>query len=140
MAMNDARTTQVPQPLVHVPAENCSYRTAQTTGMQRCAGISGELAGSRGIWMGLTTVPAGVSSGPHHHGISETGIYVVSGHPTFLYRDGEATGEVRTKPGDFVYVPPFAHHVESNVDGTEPAVVVISRTTQEAIVENLPDL
>ncbi|MGH7911759.1 MAG: cupin domain-containing protein [Candidatus Dormibacteraceae bacterium] len=138
MVVDESR--EAPLPLVHVPAEDCSYKTTQTTGMQRCAGISGELAGARAIWMGLTTVPAGVSSGPHHHGISETGIYVVSGHPTFLYREGDGERAVRTKPGDFVYVPPFAHHVESNVEGKEDAVVVISRTTQEAIVENLPEL
>lgn len=130
----------VSKPLVHVPAEDCSYSTAQTTGMKRCAGISGDLAGSQGIWMGLTTVPAGVSSSPHHHGHSETGIYVVSGYPVFHYRDGDEEQTVATKPGDFIYVPPFAHHIESNADGTEDAVVVISRTTQEAIVENLGSL
>ncbi|MFZ0216800.1 MAG: cupin domain-containing protein [Candidatus Dormiibacterota bacterium] len=129
-----------PERLVHVPAEDCSYSTGQTTGMQRCAGISGDLAGSKGIWMGLTTVPAGVSSGPHHHGRSETGIYVVSGNPTFVGRENGEERAIGTKPGDFIYVPPFAHHIESNTEGTVDAVVVIARTTQEAIVENLPAL
>jgi uncharacterized RmlC-like cupin family protein len=47
---------------------------------------------------------------------------------------------VRTKPGDYIYIPPFVHHVESNAHSEEEAVVVIARTTQEAIVENLDSL
>jgi uncharacterized RmlC-like cupin family protein len=108
--------------------------------MSRMAALSGETVGSRAIWMGETHVAPGVSSGPHHHGESETGIYVVSGHPEFIYsKDGH---EVRllTKPGDYVYVPPFVHHIESNANSDEEAVVVIARTTQEAIVENLEAL
>jgi hypothetical protein len=32
------------------------------------------------------------------------------------------------------------HHIESNANSDEEAVVVIARTTQEAIVENLEGL
>jgi uncharacterized RmlC-like cupin family protein len=39
-----------------------------------------------------------------------------------------------------VFVPPFVPHREENPDRAEEAVVVIARTTQEAIVVNLPDL
>ena len=39
-----------------------------------------------------------------------------------------------------MYVPPFAPHREENPDPTEDAVVVIARTTQQAIVVNLPSL
>jgi uncharacterized RmlC-like cupin family protein len=85
-------------------------------------------------------VGAGVSSGAHHHGRSETGIYVVSGNPVFVYREDDRDVRLETKPGDFVYVPPFVPHVESNADSDQDAVVVIARTTQEAIVENLDSL
>jgi uncharacterized RmlC-like cupin family protein len=47
---------------------------------------------------------------------------------------------VRAKPGDYIYVPPFAHHIESNAHSDDEAVVVIARTTQEAIVQNLEKL
>ena len=47
---------------------------------------------------------------------------------------------LRTKPGDYVFVPPYVPHVESNAEGDEEAVVVIARTTQEAVVENLESL
>ena len=39
-----------------------------------------------------------------------------------------------------MYVPPFVPHIESNADSEEEAVVVIARSTQEAIVVNLEDL
>jgi uncharacterized RmlC-like cupin family protein len=69
---------------------------------------------------------------------------VVSGHPEFVFLD-QASGEpverrLRTGPGDYVYVPPWVPHREENPDPAEEAVVVIARTTQEAIVVNLPDL
>ncbi len=45
-----------------------------------------------------------------------------------------------TKPGDYIFVPPFVPHREENPDPVQEAVVVIARTTQEAIVVNVPDL
>jgi uncharacterized RmlC-like cupin family protein len=126
--------------LSHVPSEECTTGTAQTSGMTRLAALSGESVGSRAIWMGETHVAPRVASGPHHHGESETGIYIVSGHPEFIYKEGDREVRVRTKPGDYIYIPPFAHHIESNAHSDEDAVVVIARTTQEAIVENLQEL
>jgi len=108
--------------------------------MTRMAALSGETVGSRAIWMGETHVAPRVASGPHHHGKSETGIFVVSGHPEFIYSEDGDEVRLTTKPGDYIYVPPFVHHIESNAHSDEEAVVVIARTTQEAIVENLEDL
>ena len=121
-----------------------SGQTAQTSGMRRLEAISGATVGSRDLWMGQTHVAPSTGSGNHHHGVSETGIYVVSGHPEFVFLD-EADGEpverrLRTSPGDYVYVPPWVPHREENPDPDDEAVVVIARTTQEAIVINLPDL
>src|ERR1700686_2447037 len=123
--------------LFHVPSEACSSGTAQTEGMTRLAALSGESVGSRAIWMGQTHGAPGVASGPHTHGESETGTYGGAGGPEFIYSDGGQEVRVRTKPGDYIYIPPFVHHVESNAHSQEEAVVVIARTTQEAIVENL---
>jgi uncharacterized RmlC-like cupin family protein len=47
---------------------------------------------------------------------------------------------LRTAPGDYIFVPPFVPHREENPDPAEEAVVVIARSTQEAIVVNLPQL
>ena len=126
--------------LYHVAAESLSGTTAQTHGMVRSAAISGELTGAQHLWMGQTTVAARAASGPHHHGESETAIYVVSGTPEFIYQQDGAEVRLRTKPGDYIFVPPFVPHIESNAHSDEDAVVVLARTTQEAIVENLEGL
>jgi uncharacterized RmlC-like cupin family protein len=127
-------------PLIHVRGDALSTDTAQSEGMRRVAAVSQQTAGSSGIWMGLTYVDSGCSSAPHDHGHSETSIYVVSGTPAFSFRDeaGELV-TLQTGPGDFVYVPAHTPHVESN-PGDEVAVVVIARTTDEAIVNNLDAL
>ncbi|HEY1626744.1 MAG TPA: cupin domain-containing protein [Streptosporangiaceae bacterium] len=124
-----------------IRGSSLSADTAQTGGMRRVAAISGDLVGAQSLWMGRTVVPAGTSSGNHHHGVSETGIYVVSGNPVFVFRD-PVDGLVRleTSPGDYVWVPPNVPHREENPSADTDAVVVIARSTQEAIVVNLPGL
>ncbi|GAA2877750.1 cupin domain-containing protein [Streptomyces mexicanus] len=130
--------------LHHVRADALDGDTAQTGGMRRFAAISGKTVGSEKLWMGQTHVAPSTSSSDHHHGASETAIYVVSGHPEFVFLDdsGPQPEEVRlrTSPGDYIFVPPFVPHREENPDPAEEAVVVIARSTQEAIVVNLPHL
>jgi uncharacterized RmlC-like cupin family protein len=125
-----------------IPADSLSPDTAQTSGMIRAAAISGDLAGARALWMGRTVVLPKSSSGNHHHGPSETGIYVVSGHPVFVFRDPGSGKLVRLEasPGDYVWVPPHVPHREENPSPDTEAVVVIARSTQEAIVVNVPSL
>jgi uncharacterized RmlC-like cupin family protein len=130
-----AETTRV----YHVPADALTGNTAQTAGMRRLAAISGDSVGAQALWMGRTHVAPGTDSGAHHHGHSETGIFVLSGRPVFIFQEDGHEMRIQTAPGDFVYVPPFVHHIESNPTGEE-AVVVIARTTQEAIVVNLEHL
>jgi uncharacterized RmlC-like cupin family protein len=119
-------------------------QTSQTSGMRRLEAISGKTVGAQNLWMGQTHVPAATASGNHHHGVSETAIYVVSGNPVFVFLDvdGEEPVETRieTAPGDYVFVPPYVPHREENPDADTEAVVVIARTTQEAIVVNLDRL
>jgi uncharacterized RmlC-like cupin family protein len=125
-----------------IRAGELSGSTAQTPGMQRSAAISGDIVGASGLWMGRTVVLPGASSGDHHHGASETGIYVVSGHPVFVFRD-PATGEItrlEAQPGDYIWVPPHVPHREENPSPDTDAVVVIARSTQEAIVVPVPGL
>jgi uncharacterized RmlC-like cupin family protein len=128
------------RPLRHCRADQLSVETAQSSGMARYAALSGATVGSEKIWMGEAHVAAGARSSDHHHGASETGIYVLSGHPVFVFlHDGEQT-RITTEPGDYVYVPPFTPHREENPSTDEAAIVVLARSTQEAIVVNLPHL
>jgi uncharacterized RmlC-like cupin family protein len=119
-------------------------QTTQTSGMRRREAISGKSVGARNLWMGQTHVPGATSSGNHHHGSSETAIFVLSGTPVFVFLDleGDTPVETRvqTQPGDYIFVPPYVPHREENPDPGTEAVVVIARTTQEAIVVNLDDL
>jgi len=137
---------QEPTRLYRVTPDAVDPATAQTAGMVRVAAISGASVGSSQLWMGQTHVAPGAVSANHHHGASETAIYVVSGSPVFVYSDGTAADgrprevRVETKAGDYVFVPPFVPHREENPDPDREAVVVIARSTQEAIVVNLDSL
>jgi len=125
-----------------IPGGTLSSGTAQTSGMIRTAAISGDLTGAQALWMGRTIVRPATKSGDHHHGESETGIFVVSGHPVFVFRDpdsGELT-RLETSPGDYIWVPPHVPHREENPSPDTDAVVVIARSTQEAIVVGVPSL
>jgi uncharacterized RmlC-like cupin family protein len=125
------------RPLRHVRSAEMSTGTAQTPGMTRREAVSARTVGSERVWMGRAEVGPGVSSGNHHHGDSETAIYVVSGHPVFVFAENGQEVRLTPEPGDYVFVPPFTPHREEN-PGSEEAVVVLARSSQEAIVVNLP--
>jgi uncharacterized RmlC-like cupin family protein len=127
------------QPLRHIRATELSGDTGQTTGMTRREAISARTVGASRVWMGQTHVAPQTSSGDHHHGDSETAIHVLRGHPVFVFAEDGREVRLATEPGDYVFVPPFVPHREENPTDEE-AVVVIARSSQEAIVVNLPAL
>jgi uncharacterized RmlC-like cupin family protein len=130
--------------LHHVAPSQLRGDTAQSSGMRRVEAISGRSVGSKNLWMGQTNVSVATASANHHHGASETAIYVLSGHPQFVFLEGAGEDAHETVisagPGDYVFVPPWVPHREENPSADEEAVVVVARTTQEPIVVNLPDL
>jgi len=125
------------RPLRHIPAADLSVDTGQTPGMRRGEAVSSTTVGSERVWMGQTSVGPRTASGNHHHGDSETAIYVVSGHPVFVFAEDGEEVRLTPEPGDYVFVPPFTPHREEN-PGDDEAVVVLARSGQEAIVVNLP--
>ena len=123
-----------------VPGAARSTATAQSRGMQRFEAVSGATVGASRIWMGESVLAPGSASSAHHHGDSETGIYVRSGNPTFVFlKDGQEV-HLDARPGDYVFVPQYVAHREENHSPDEPAVVILARSTQEAIVVNLDHL
>jgi uncharacterized RmlC-like cupin family protein len=124
----------------HIKASHIDPDTAQTQGMRRFAALSSRSVGAEKLWMGETHVAPATVSANHHHGESETAIYVRSGNPEFVFHDGVDEVRIATGPGDYVFVPPYLPHREENPDPSTPAEIVIARSTQEAIVVNLPAL
>jgi uncharacterized RmlC-like cupin family protein len=137
----DEQTTKVARNRVHhVKASEITSDTAQSGGLQRFAALSGRSVGADKLWMGETHVSPETASANHHHGESETGIYIRSGNPEFVFHDGVQEVRIKTQPGDYIFVPPYLPHREENPDPDSSAEVVIARSTQEAIVVNLPAL
>jgi uncharacterized RmlC-like cupin family protein len=106
--------------------------------MKREAGISQKLSGSEGLWMGTGMNEPGGNSGVHHHGHTESGIYVLKGRIRFRFGE-KLENVVDTEPGDFIFVPPYEIHSEENLSPDEPAEFLLARNSQEAVVVNVPD-
>ncbi len=119
-----------------IKPQHFDANTVQTPGMQRVAAVSRQLAGSKGLWAGVTIVAPGIASGVHHHGALETIIYVVSGHGKIRW-GAEMQHEEQVEPGDFIYVPPYVPHQEINPSPETPSQWVIVRNAQEPVVVNL---
>lgn len=127
------------RPLRHIKGGELTGDTTQTTGMRRLEAVSGKTVGSHKVWMGEAQVGPATNSGDHHHGEAETAIYVQSGHPVFVFADGDQEIRLETEPGDYIFVPPYVPHREEN-PREHDAVVIIARSSQDGIVVNLPSL
>jgi uncharacterized RmlC-like cupin family protein len=105
-------------PVTHVPAD--TFRDGEPTpGMTRHVGLD-----VAGMWSGTVDTEAGAVSGWHHHGSHETTIYVVRGRMRLDSGPDGATA-VDAQAGDFIHVPAYAVHRESNPgDEASKAVVV----------------
>jgi uncharacterized RmlC-like cupin family protein len=90
-----------------------------TRGMQRM--LAFELPG---LWAGRVETSPGAVSGWHHHDSNESSLYVVSGVLRLEFEGHD--GHVDAEAGDFVHVPAYTVHRESNPTG-EPSVAVIAR-------------
>jgi uncharacterized RmlC-like cupin family protein len=108
----------------------------QTAGMLRAAAIANVTTGSQHIWMGYVTLPPGSISGVHHHANCETGIYLLRGRARFDFGP-RLERSVEAGPGDFVWVPPYVIHRESNLSQEEPIEMVLARSSQETLVVNV---
>jgi uncharacterized RmlC-like cupin family protein len=106
--------------------------------MRREAAVSNALVGAGALWFGYVELAPGAVSAVHHHGESESAIYVISGHARF-WSGADLSESHDAEAGDFVWVPPHEVHVEANRSDTEPVRMAVARSTQEAIVVNLPD-
>ena len=110
--------------------------TAQTPGMTRAAAINFARVGAQKLWAGTVSIQPDAKTGAHHHGALESVIYVVSGRARMRW--GERLEFVaEAGPGDFIFVPPYVPHQESNASASEALLCVLMRSDQEAVVVNL---
>lgn len=91
-----------------------------TPGMSRHRAF--ELEGK--LWSGQVETAPGTTSGWHHHDVNESSLYVVRGILRFEFEGYE--GHLDAGPGDFIHVPAFTVHRESNPTD-EPSLAVIAR-------------
>ena len=119
-----------------VRAQDLSEGTTQTPGMHRRTAIDAATAGSRNLWAGYVTMDAGAQSGAHHHGDSESVIYMIRGRARFPFGD-RLQEVVEAGPGDFIYVPPHLVHQEINASDSESIEMIVTRDSQENVVVNV---
>jgi uncharacterized RmlC-like cupin family protein len=124
-----------------VHGDELDPNTAQTPGMSRMAAITAARAGADRLWAGTVDIEPAATTGAHHHGPVESIIYVASGRARMRW--GERLEFVaEAGPGDFIFVPPFVPHQESNASADEPLSCVLVRSGQDPVVVNLelPDV
>ncbi len=119
-----------------IKPNECDASTAQTPGMERVEGIGAKTVGAQKLWVGHVHVGEGVRSGPHHHGETESAIYVISGSARFRYGDN-LEHEAFANAGDFVFVPPYLVHQEINSSDEAPVDMIVARSSQDNIVVNV---
>ena len=110
--------------------------TPQTQGMSRAAAVNHARAGAEKIWAGTVKIQPAAKTGAHHHGPVESVIFVVKGRARMRWGENlEFTAEAG--PGDFIWVPPYVPHQESNASADEVLDCVLLRSGQDPVVVNL---
>jgi uncharacterized RmlC-like cupin family protein len=112
--------------------------TSQSGGLMLVTGVGPQHTPAARLWFGKASNAPGFRSLPHHHGEAETGAYVLSGRAR-IYFGQDYQDYVDLSEGDFMYVPPFIHHLEANMSTTEELWWLACRTP-ENIVVNLSDV
>lgn len=90
-----------------------------TSGMHRSLAFELPL-----LWAGQVVTEPGAISGWHHHDRNESSLYVVRGVLRLEFEGYD--GHLDAVPGDFVHVPAWTVHRESN-PSSEPSFAVIAR-------------
>ncbi len=112
--------------------------TQQTSGSLRQAAISAATGVTSSLWAGTFLVEPLAQTGIHHHGEQDTIVYVLEGESLVRWGEhGEHSATARA--GDFLHIPAYLVHRESNPSATEPFRWIVIRSTPETIVVNLPD-
>jgi mannose-6-phosphate isomerase-like protein (cupin superfamily) len=117
------------RPVVRTPSELDEIPAQQTPGIRRRQAFAGE-----DRWIGHVETQPGEWSGWHHHGETDTYLYVLDGSLEFEFgTDGD---HVAVGRGDFAHVPAGVVHRERTASG-RPGDIVLVRVGRGPAVVNV---
>jgi mannose-6-phosphate isomerase-like protein (cupin superfamily) len=119
------------RPVVRSPAELDEPPEQQTPAIRRQQAFAGD-----DRWVGYVRTQPGEWSGWHHHGDTDTYLYVVSGALEFEYGPGRE--RVSVGRGDFAHMPRGVIHRERTAPG-EPGEAILVRIGRGPAVVNVED-
>jgi len=117
-----------------VVKSGAGYRAEQGSDYE--PGVSAETVGSKTLWLGMISLPAGKRTRAHVHEYHETALYMVSGDQMELWTGDQLQYRNVVQPGDYIFIPANMLHVAVN-RGNHPAVFIGSRneaTAQESVL------
>ena len=108
-------------------AAGLAEQSPTALGLRRLELLPAEHTPTQHLGVGVVLTPVGAGSPtPHHHGASETGVYILEGAVGFR-RGGALQDRLEAGPGQFVFIAPYAVHQEYNPDPATPNVIVVVR-------------
>ena len=116
-----------------VVKSGAGYRAEQGSDYE--PGVSAETVGSKALWLGRITLPAGKRTRAHVHEHHETALHMLSGEEMELWTGDQLQYRDIVRPGDYIFIPANMLHVAVN-RSAQPAVFVGSRneaTAQESV-------
>lgn len=113
-------------------ADNDAPSGGASGGLSRGSAIAGA-----GMWMGVSELPAGHVSLPHHHEDQTTMVCVVRGSMEFFVRRPDGGEDHFTAgPGQIAMIPGGLVHREEN-NGDVGCLCVVVRNAEQPVVVNL---
>lgn len=127
--MNTRQPQPKPRPVAISPSDLAEPPEQQTPAIRRQQAFVGD-----DRWVGYVRTTPGAWSGWHHHGDTDTYLYVLLGQLEFEY--GAEHESLRFGAGDFAHMPANVVHRERTLPG-EAAEVVLVRIGRGPTVVNV---
>ncbi|MDY6999667.1 MAG: cupin domain-containing protein [Actinomycetota bacterium] len=96
----------------------------------------GSAASAGGMWMGVSTLPPGHSSVPHHHADQTSIVCIVSGAMRFRVHGPDGAEEFTASAGQIAVIPGGLVHEEFN-DLDVGCLCVVTRNSETPVVRNV---
>jgi uncharacterized RmlC-like cupin family protein len=96
----------------------------------------GSAASAGGMWMGVSKLPPGHFSVPHHHADQTSLVCIVAGAMRFRVHGPDGTEEFTASAGQIAVIPGGLVHEEFN-DRDVECLCVVTRNSEKPIVRNV---